>query len=105
MVSQILQSTTDGKLPFVLDCIGSKEGSLKPLAKIVKSGAKVAVLLPVIVRDSSVSQTPIYEMDPGASVEWEEGVDVRGVRTHFYLEVCSCCMEFEMWREADLLAG
>jgi hypothetical protein len=74
-------------VPLILDCIASKQGSLSPISKIAKRGSTVAVLLPVIVRDSSETETPIYSMDVQAEVEWEEGVDVRGVRTHFYLDV------------------
>lgn len=72
---------------LVLDCIGSFEGSLKPISRIVGGGTKVAVLLPVIVRDASDEVAPVYSMDVREGVEWEEGVDVRGVRTHFYLDV------------------
>jgi len=74
-------------IPFILDCIGSKEGSLTPIAKLAKKGAKVAVLLPVILRDATDTVAPEYVMDPRGVVDWEEGVEVRGVRTHFYLQV------------------
>lgn len=83
-------------MPFVLDCIGSKAGSLAPIARIAKTGTKVAVLLPVIVRDASEAETPLYEMDVEAAAEWEEGVDARGVRTHFYLEVMYCILGFKV---------
>lgn len=73
-------------IPLVLDCIGSKFKSIAPIARIAKKGAKVAVLLPVIVRDSSETEDPEYEMDVKAAATWEDGVDARGVRTHFYLE-------------------
>jgi hypothetical protein len=74
---------------LVLDCIGSKEGSLKPIAKIAKNGDTVAVLLPVIVKDASDTDAPVYSMVVDTEAEWEEGVDARGVRTHFYLDVSS----------------
>ena len=74
-------------IPFVLDCIGSKSGTLAPIAKIAKKGTKVAVLLPVIVRDASDTVAPEYSMDVQASADWAEGVIVSGVRTHFYLNV------------------
>lgn len=79
----------DGKapIPYILDCIGSEKGSIAPILKIAKRGAKVAVLLPVIMRESWESDGPaLYEMDAKKSADWEDGVDVRGVRTHFYLE-------------------
>ncbi len=78
-----------GGVKFVLDCIGSQRGSLEPLAKIVGKSSKVAVLLPVVVKDASETEAPIYEMDAERAANWEEGVEVRGVRTHFYLQASS----------------
>lgn len=75
-------------IPFILDCIGSKHGSVEPVAKIAKKGTKAAILLPVIVKDSSDTEEPEYEMDVSKGVDWAEGVDARGVRTHRYLQVC-----------------
>ncbi|TVY14597.1 Dehydrogenase azaJ [Lachnellula arida] len=49
-------------------------------------GSTVAVLLPVIVRDATEGQAPEYSMDAGGAVAWKAGVEVRGVRTHFYLD-------------------
>jgi NADPH:quinone reductase-like Zn-dependent oxidoreductase len=74
-------------VPLILDCIGSKDGSIKPISKIAKSGSKVAILLPVIVKDSTETEAPEYEMDVRKAADWNEGVDARGVRTHFHLEV------------------
>ncbi|KAH8592926.1 chaperonin 10-like protein [Bisporella sp. PMI_857] len=74
------------QIPFIIDCIGSKSNSLAPLAKIAWKGARVAVLLPVIAVDASETTAPVYEMDVKASADWAEGVDARGVRTHFYLQ-------------------
>lgn len=76
-----------GTVPYILDCIGSKAGSLAPIARIAKKGSKAAILLPVIVKDSSETEDPEYEMDVSVSADWAEGVDARGVRTHFYLDV------------------
>ncbi|KAK4240651.1 chaperonin 10-like protein [Achaetomium macrosporum] len=74
------------KVPFFVDCIGSKEGTLRPLSKIAEAGSKVAVMLPVINVHASEGQAPEYEMDvskvlPG---DWAEGVQLRGTRTFFY---------------------
>lgn len=74
-------------VPFVFDCIGSKSGSIAQLAKIAQKGTKVAVLLPVIVRDASDEEAPEYAMGVQLAAEWAEGVETRGVRTHFYMEV------------------
>ncbi|ORY18347.1 chaperonin 10-like protein [Clohesyomyces aquaticus] len=80
------QIQTLGEVKFVMDCIGSATGSVLPISKVVKAGAKVAILLPVIVRDSGEDVQPVYGMDVENvdGVSWEEGVEVRGVRTHFY---------------------
>ncbi|KAK3202855.1 hypothetical protein GRF29_154g991660 [Pseudopithomyces chartarum] len=83
VVSQIVST---GTIPKFMDCIGSQSASITPISRIAKNGAKVAILLPVIVRDSSETEDPIYEMDVKKAAEWAEGVDARGVRTHFYLD-------------------
>lgn len=88
VASSILESA-GGNVPLILDCIGSKFGSLAPIAKIARKGATVAILLPVIVRDATDEEAPIYSMDVAKEADWAEGVDVRGVRTHFYLDVSS----------------
>lgn len=77
-------------IPLILDCIGSLKGSVKPVAKLAQNGSKVAVLLPVIVRDSTDEMTPEYAMDVQAAAPWAEGVEALGVRTHFYLQVSHC---------------
>lgn len=87
MRAKILDEAGEGSVRFVVDCIGSLEGSVRPVCGIVGEGAVVAVMLPVVVRDTMETGGPSYEMDVGKLVEWEEGVVVKGVRTHFYLEV------------------
>jgi len=77
------------KLPLILDCIASRDGTLKPLTKLAERGTKVAILLPVINVHATSDVEPEYEMDvskvlPG---EWAEGVELKGTRTHFYLDV------------------
>lgn len=86
-VEEIVKAGGHGQIRWILDCIGSVEGSMKPVSRIANAGAKVAVLLPFIVRDSSETEDPVYSMDTGV-VEWERGVEVMGVRTHFYAKVC-----------------
>lgn len=89
-------------IPLILDCIGSKNGSIEPLSRIAKKGAKVAILLPVIVRDSSETEDPIYDMDVTRAANWEDGVDARGVRTHFYPDV-STTLSFDILANAFLM--
>lgn len=98
-------SADDGKagIPLIFDCIGSQEGSIKPISKLAKPGARVAVLLPVIVRDSSETQDPVYEMDVRKAADWEEGVDARGVRTHNYLDVST--LGFKLQNEKGANSG
>ncbi|KAL1605773.1 hypothetical protein SLS59_003577 [Nothophoma quercina] len=85
VASLFLHGGTTG-ISLILDCIGSKFGSITPISQVAESGAKVAILLPVIVRDSSETEVPEYEMDVRKVADWKEGVDARGVRTHFYLD-------------------
>lgn len=87
VVSSLVKAGEETGIPLVLDCIGSKFGSIAPISKIAKSGAKVAILLPVIVRDSSETEDPEYGMDVTVAADWADGVDAQGVRTHFYLNV------------------
>lgn len=79
------QSSGNG-LGYVLDCIGSAQGSVMPISHIVREGAEVAVLLPVIVRDAAPGIKPIYMMEVEKAAEWPLGVHTVGVRTHFYLD-------------------
>lgn len=81
-------------IPFIFDCIGSKSGSLAQAAKIAQRGTKVAVLLPVVLRDATEDEPPEYSMEVQPHAQWTEEVEVRGVRTHFYMEVS--CMVSEV---------
>lgn len=74
------------QIPYILDCIGSLHGSVAPISRIAKRGTKSAILLPVIVKDSTVESEPIYAFDVKADTAWAEGVEAIGVRTHFYLQ-------------------
>jgi hypothetical protein len=78
------------RVPYIVDCIGSREGTLRPLAKIAERGSKVAVMLPVINVHADGDQKPELEMDVSKALpgQWKDGVDLRGVRTFFYHEVC-----------------
>ncbi len=83
-----LQKAVAGREIFVLDCIGSKLGSLASISQIATArGSKVAILLPVVMKAPSEIDVPEYTMDVQASAPWSDGVDVRGVRTHSYLDV------------------
>ncbi|KAM5373408.1 hypothetical protein ACJZ2D_007003 [Fusarium nematophilum] len=66
VVDRILDYTSDRaepRVPYILDCIGSLEGTLKPLSKIAQRSSRVAVMLPVILRDATEEAEPEYEMD------------------------------------------
>ena len=91
VVDQILDhvgpQTRGPCIPHAIDCIGSLEGTLRPLSKLAERGTKLAVMLPIIKVHASADQPPEYELDvanvlPG---EWQEGVQLAGTRTHFYL--------------------
>ncbi|KAI1880305.1 hypothetical protein JX265_001926 [Neoarthrinium moseri] len=70
-------------IPMVIDCIGSQEGSLKAIARVADRGTTVAIMLPVILKHASNDQVPEYSMDVTTAARWKEGVEPRGVRTHF----------------------
>jgi NADPH:quinone reductase-like Zn-dependent oxidoreductase len=89
IVASIIRVGGEAGIALVLDCIGSKDGSIAPVSKIVNTGAKVAILLPVILRDSSETEDPLYGMDVNAAASWDDGVHAKGVRTHSYREVSS----------------
>jgi len=73
-----------GRVELVVDCIGSKPGSLAHVMRVVGGDAVVAVMLPVVFERASDERAPLYSMDPTAGLTWSEGVVVRGVRTHFW---------------------
>ncbi|KAL2263382.1 hypothetical protein VTK26DRAFT_7021 [Humicola hyalothermophila] len=77
------------RVPLILDCIGSKDGSLRHLTRIAERGSRVAVMMPVINVHAAEDRSAEYEMDvskvfPG---EWKDGVEVIGTRTFFYAKV------------------
>lgn len=82
-----------GTIPFIVDCIGSLDGSLRPILekKIAQPGSIVAVMLPVILTRAGPDQVPEYAMDAGEvarglGVTEDSGIAVKGVRTHFVYE-------------------
>lgn len=79
------------RIPYIIDCIGSLEGTVRPISRVAEPGATVAVMLPVIKRHASEDVAPEFEMDvskvlPG---EWKEGVELKGTRAFLYLQVSS----------------
>ena len=78
--------TEEPAIKYIIDSIGSQTGSVQPIAKIAQSGSTVAIMLPVIIRDPAEGVEPIYEMDATKCADWADGVEARGVRTHFYLQ-------------------
>ncbi|KAL1891841.1 hypothetical protein Sste5346_007385 [Sporothrix stenoceras] len=82
VASQILKAAPH--VPYVLDCIASQQGSLARIAEFAQAGTVVAALLPVIIRDATDDVAPEYSMDTQGVVKWADGVEARGVRTHFY---------------------
>ncbi|KAK4177988.1 chaperonin 10-like protein [Triangularia setosa] len=76
------------RIPYLVDCIGSREGTVKPLSKIAERGSKVAVMLPVINVHAAEGKRPVFAADEKnvQGVVWQEGVEVRGVRAFNYEE-------------------
>lgn len=79
-------------VPYIVDCIGSLDNTLQRLTAVAGSGTRVAVMLPVIVRHATTEEPPIYEMDVNKCLtgQWKDGVELVGVRTHFYQDVSTC---------------
>ncbi|KAK3335639.1 chaperonin 10-like protein [Cercophora scortea] len=82
------RSDDQPRIPFIIDCIGSRDGSLRPLTRIAERVSKLAVMLPVIDVHASADVQPKYEMDMGRVLagEWAEGVELIGTRTHNFLD-------------------
>jgi NADPH:quinone reductase-like Zn-dependent oxidoreductase len=75
--------------PYIIDCIGSLDSTLRPLTKIAQSGSRVAVMMPVIVRAATDDAEPEYLADVNEALpgQWADGMLLLGVRTHFHLQV------------------
>ncbi|KAF5238901.1 hypothetical protein FANTH_10144 [Fusarium anthophilum] len=76
------------RVPYVLDCIGDVEGSLRPLTKIAQYGIRVAVVVPTIIRHASRQAEPQLTRDTSTVLvgEWKEGVKIVPVMTFSYQE-------------------
>ncbi|KAK5987354.1 Trans-enoyl reductase lepG-like protein [Cladobotryum mycophilum] len=81
-------SSSHPTLPYIIDCIGSVSGTLAPLSKIAQRGSRVAVMLPIVIRDPTDTQAGEYSMNPSEffADAWAEDVELIGVRTMFYLQ-------------------
>ena len=76
-----------GEVSYIFDCIGSQDGSLRPVARIAGAdGCRIAILLPVIVKDAAPGTKPEYEMDVTSCADWAKNVTPFGVRTHFWMD-------------------
>ncbi|KAJ7597778.1 hypothetical protein C8J56DRAFT_1012018 [Mycena floridula] len=84
-LTEDITKAVNGKVELVMDCI-STESTLKALAPIVSSTAKVAVLLPVKEGDSiSTEASQMYIVDiPARLIPFPETVQFLGVRTFLY---------------------
>ncbi|MBE3045577.1 zinc-binding alcohol dehydrogenase family protein, partial [Candidatus Bathyarchaeota archaeon] len=77
------------RIPFIFDCIGLLSATVEPLTRVAETGSRVAILLPVIVRDATETEASVFEGDVNKCHEgkWAPDVVLRGVRTHFYAQV------------------
>ncbi|KAJ1568398.1 hypothetical protein HK405_002395 [Cladochytrium tenue] len=74
-------------VPYIVDCIGSLSGSVERVAEIADPGARVAIMLPVVVEEYGEGLKPVYSMDAaGSTKSWKESVVVIGTRTHNYMQ-------------------
>lgn len=86
MAAQII-AAAGGKVPRVLDCI-SAEGTLKRVAQVVQSGAKVALLLPIKEGDSVITKDGKSWMEiPSGRNPFADDIEIVGVTTFFYQQV------------------
>ncbi|EXA30037.1 hypothetical protein FOVG_18544 [Fusarium oxysporum f. sp. pisi HDV247] len=78
--------TQEANIPYVIDCIGLVEGTLRPLSRIAEKGTKVAIMMPAIIRDATPELEPLLSMDPTTLLqgEWKDKVELIGTRTFFY---------------------
>ena len=76
-------------IPHIIDGVGSLEGTLRPLSKVAGKGTKVAIMMPVIVRDATGEHEPDLAMDLVSLLGglFVKGVELIGVRTFFYEKV------------------
>ncbi|KAK9242570.1 hypothetical protein V1506DRAFT_562779 [Lipomyces tetrasporus] len=84
VVEQIL--AVAGHIPYVLDCIGHVDGTLRPLSKIADRGTRVAVLVPIVIHHATTKVEPQLTRDPSTVLvgEWKDGVEVIPIMTFFY---------------------
>lgn len=92
--TNVIQTINDyqaqhGSISHVIDCIGSLEGTMKPLTNVAQPGSTVAIMMPIIVTHSSDTNDPVYGADVHKYLigQWKEGVQLSGIRTHYYLDV------------------
>ncbi|KAL8731004.1 MAG: hypothetical protein Q9166_003655 [cf. Caloplaca sp. 2 TL-2023] len=65
--------------------VGSNKshGSVEPIGKITEAGAQVAIILPVVTRDTAEDVEPEYAINVAEVVHCPDGVQVKGVRSRF----------------------
>lgn len=82
-----------GKIKHVVDCISTIETSLTLAAKVVTSGAKVALLLPIkggnAVASGPGGENADLHMDvPKERNPFDDGVELIGTKAFTYQQVC-----------------
>ena len=84
-ISTISSLVPADKPMMVIDCIGDSSNTVEPIAAIVRgrTGSKVGVMLPV--RSGGYGRTDGVNME--VNTDFGEGVQVKGVRTHFWEKV------------------
>lgn len=87
VVEQISAAT--GQIPYILDCIGHVDGTLRPLSKIAGAGTRVAVVVPIVVHHSTTDTEPQLSLDPSTILvgEWNGGVQLVPIMAFFYGQV------------------
>ncbi|KAE8337106.1 hypothetical protein BDV24DRAFT_177973 [Aspergillus arachidicola] len=73
-------------IPYILDCIGHVDGTLRPLSKIAGAGSTLAVVVPIIIRHATSDVAPQLSLDPSTILvsEWVGGVQIVPIMAFFY---------------------
>lgn len=82
-VAEQIEKAAGGKVKYVFDTISDEEYSLKPIAKVVGKGSKVAWLLPA----RTGGHGGVSGVSNDLTVTFPDGVELIGVRTFEYQKV------------------
>ncbi|KAE8372630.1 hypothetical protein BDV26DRAFT_297690 [Aspergillus bertholletiae] len=73
-------------IPYILDCIGHVDGTLRPLSRIAGAGSILAIVVPIIIRHATSDEAPQLSLDPSTILvgEWVGGIQIVPAMAFFY---------------------